>query len=82
MITIKYGTTLAAMAGKKTEELEASNVRDALRHIKNAYGNEAFKEAKRMLITVNKESILLKKSFVTALHDGDELAFFPILAGG
>jgi len=82
MITIKYYATLAAMAGKKTEELEASNVRDVLRHIKTVYGSAAYKEARRMLITVNNESILLKKVFATSLKDGDELAFFPILAGG
>lgn len=82
MITVKYRGELISQTKKQQEELQAANVRGVLRHVKDAYGAEAYKEAKRMLITVNDESILLRKGLRTALQDGDIVSFYPIAGGG
>ncbi|GAB1475278.1 hypothetical protein MASR2M70_01100 [Bacillota bacterium] len=82
MITVKYRGNLPSYTQKDREEIQASCILDVLGFIKNAYGPEAYKEAKRMLITVNNESILLHKGFKTSLKGGDVVSFFPISGGG
>lgn len=82
MVTVKYRGALVQKTEINLEELEASNVLDVLNHIKAAYGSKTYKEAKRMLITVNNESILLHNHFKTPLKDGDIVSFFPISGGG
>ncbi len=82
MITVKYRGDLYLKIKKRQEEFKAAKVWDLLQQIKAAYGKEIYKEAKRMLITVNNESILLHKGYKTILKDGDVVTFFPIAAGG
>jgi len=81
-ITVKYRAHLAALTKTGSESIEAANVKDVLRHIKQRFGAEAGKLAQAMLIVVNGQSILLLKHFKTALRDGDEVCFLPICGGG
>ena len=81
-INVKYRANLAVLTKTVSEEIEAANVKDVLRHIKKRFGTEAEKLAKTMLIVVNGQSILLFKHFKTALKDGDEISFLPICGGG
>ncbi len=82
MVMVKYRGALVQQTKINREELEASNVLDVLNYVKAAYGSKTYKEAKRMLITVNNESILLHNRFKTSLKDGDIVSFFPISGGG
>ena len=82
VILVKYRGHLAALAGKAEETLEALDVEGVLKTIRKNHGREAEKAARAMLITLNGESILLKKVFKTNLKDGDVLSFFPVCAGG
>ena len=43
---------------------------------------EERREAKRMLIVINGESIQLRRGYKTALAEGDCLSFLPICGGG
>ena len=81
-VTIKYRGELAELTGVSDDNLEAASVSDVLKHIKKTYGNDAFKEAKRMVIAVNGKSILLLKNEKTALAKGDTVTFLPICGGG
>jgi len=82
MITAEYRGELAALCSRRSEELDAANINDVLRHIKKTYGAETYKNAKRMLITVDGESILLLQAFKTKLSDGQRVSFLPICGGG
>ena len=82
MVTVKYRGHLPALTGVTEETMEAHDVEGALRSIRKLHGREAEKAARAMLITVNGESILLLKSYKTALKEGDMLGFFPLCAGG
>jgi len=62
--------------------INAATVRGVLSHIKKTYGGEAQKQAKRMLIAVDNDSILLHKGFDTKLADGVAVRFMPICGGG
>ena len=81
-VTIHYRAALAEMTGKTEEQIKAATVRDVLTYIKKTYGSEAQKQAKRMLIVVDGDSILLHKGFDTKLADGMTVRFMPICAGG
>ncbi|MDR0502973.1 MAG: MoaD/ThiS family protein [Treponema sp.] len=81
-ITVKYRADLAALTKISGESMEADNIKDVLKHLKNRFGAQAEKLAKTMLIVVNGRSILLLKAFKTALKDGDEVSFLPICGGG
>lgn len=82
MITAEYRAEMTALCACRSEEIDAATVADVLRHIKRAYGAETYKSAKRMLITVDGESILLRKGFKTRLTDGQKVSFLPICGGG
>jgi len=81
-VTVKYRGDLAEAAGIPSETVSADTVADVLKHIKKAYGADAYKSAKRMVIAVNGKSILLMKNEKTALNEGDTVAFLPICGGG
>lgn len=82
MVQLCYRGDLQAIIGKPVETISASKVKDVLLFIKDSYGPIAAKEAKKMLIVVNNESILLRKVFNTPLKDGDVISFLPICSGG
>jgi molybdopterin synthase sulfur carrier subunit len=81
-ITVTYRGGLGELAGRKEEAIQAETVKDVLAHIKAAYGANAQKEAKAMLITVNGKSILKLDIYKTRLAPGDAVSFLPICAGG
>jgi molybdopterin converting factor small subunit len=81
-VTVKYRAHLTALTCIAEEQIEAATVKDVMRHIKVRHGTETEKRAKTMLITVNRESILLLSHFKTVLKDGDEVSFLPICCGG
>ena len=81
-VRIKYRGSLAALTGTAEEILEAADVKDVLRFIRERHGREAEKSARTMLIAVNGESILLLRRYKTVLNEGDVLSFFPLCAGG
>jgi len=81
-VTVKYRSHLAEVTKTAVESVEASAVKDVLKHIKTQFGAEAEKEAKTMLIAVNGQSVLHMAHFKTALKDGDEVSFLPICGGG
>lgn len=82
MITVIYRGRLAQLTQKKSDTLQAKNVKEVLLFIRRHYGAQTYKEAKRMLITLNQESILLYQGYQTRLQPGDVIAFFPMAAGG
>jgi len=81
-VTVHYRAALAEMTGLTDESIEASTVRDVLGHIKKTYGAGAQQAAKRMLIAVDNDSILLHKGFDTRLAEGMSVRFMPICGGG
>ena len=81
-VTILYRAALAETTGKTEETVDAATVRDVLFHIKKTYGAGAQQAAKRMLIAVDNDSILLHKGFDTQLADGMSVRFMPICGGG
>jgi len=81
-VNVCYRAALAEMTGKAEETIQAATVRDVLSHIKKAYGGDAHKAAKRMLIAVDNDSILLHKGFDTKLAEGMSVRFMPICGGG
>ena len=82
MVQVSYRGELQTIIGKPGDSIDAVKVKDVLRHIRAAYGPVAWKEAKKMLIVVNTESILLRQVFNTALKNGDTVSFLPICSGG
>ncbi len=82
MITLTYRSELAVLTQKNQEAIPAGDVRAVLAYIKTNYGTQAHKQAKRMLIAVNGESILLREGLRTPLRDGDAVAFYPMAGGG
>jgi molybdopterin converting factor small subunit len=81
-VKVYYRAALAALTGTAEETIPAATVRDVLGHIKKAYGPEAYKEARRMLIAVDSDSIQLHRGFDTKLEEGTEVRFLPICGGG
>jgi len=81
-IDIRYRSYLAKLTETERETIEASNIKDVLRHIKKNFGADAEKLAKTMLIVVNGQTILQLSHFKTALKDGDEVSFLPVCCGG
>jgi molybdopterin synthase sulfur carrier subunit len=82
-IKITYWGHLADLAGRKEDAVTgAETVRDVLTHVKAAYGKDAEKAAKTMLITVNGKSILRTGLYKTKVEAGDGVSFLPICAGG
>ena len=82
MVKVRYRAQLAEMTKINGEQIEASVVKDVLRHIGKNFGSAAEKTAKTMIIAVNGESILQLKHYKTALHEDDEVSFLPICGGG
>lgn len=81
-ITVKYRAPLSDITKCSSDNISAETVSDVLKHIKAAYGNDAFKIAKRMVIAVNGKSILLLNNSKTALTAGDTVSFLPVCGGG
>ncbi len=81
-VLVKYRGELARLAGRESEEMEASRVDEVLRQIKARYGAQAFKEAGRMLITVDRQSVTLLQNRRTPLKEGCTVAFLPVCGGG
>jgi molybdopterin synthase sulfur carrier subunit len=81
-INVTYRGDLAQVIGKRDEQIEAATIAEALRYIKAAYGKEAYRAAKSMLIVVNGVGIHHGKVFATQLADGDKVSFLPLAAGG
>ena len=73
---------LTAELAQRAERVEAGTVSEVMAHIRKRYSKEAYREAKRMLIVVNGESIQLGRGYKTALSEGDRLSFLPICGGG
>lgn len=82
MITLNYRGELSALTGTPSEVIDAETIVEVLTFIRKTHGRAAYKEAKRMLITVNNTSILISSGFKTPLTDGDTVAFLPICGGG
>ena len=81
-IHVCYRGPLMEATGVESEALSVNTVRDIIKHIKGKYGADAEKVAKAMLIAIDGESILLRKSFATKLTEGETVQFFPICGGG
>ena len=83
MINVKvYYRALSQQTGKTEETIPAETVKDVLAYIKKTYGSDTYKEARRMLIAVDGDSIQLHKGFDTRLEEGMEVRFLPICGGG
>ena len=72
-VEVTYRGALPELMGLSVERVEAGTVSEVMAHIR---------EAKRMLIVVNGESIQLRRGYKTALSEGDRLSFLPICGGG
>jgi molybdopterin converting factor small subunit len=81
-VQVKYRGKLAQLAGRESEEVEASRVDEVLRYIKAHYGAEAGREAGRMLVTVDRQSVTLLQDRRTPLREGCTVAFLPVCGGG
>ncbi|MBQ9979820.1 MAG: MoaD/ThiS family protein [Oscillospiraceae bacterium] len=82
MITVKYRGVLAELTGKLQEQIDAATVNDVMKYVKKTYSAAAYKEAKKLLIVINGDSILLHKGFKTPTSDGDTVSFLPVCGGG
>jgi len=81
-ITVHYRSPLKELTGTDKESLDATVVKDVLKHIKTKYGADTQKQAKSMLIAIDGDSILLHKGFATQLQPGETVQFLPICGGG
>jgi molybdopterin converting factor small subunit len=81
-VTAHYHATLRDEVGICEETVEATTVRDLLRHIKSKHGSGAYKAAKAALIVVNGRGVHLEKAYATPLAEGDVVGFYPLGAGG
>lgn len=81
-VKVVYRGALPELTGTGEERVEAATVAEVMAHIKRKYPKEAYREAKRMLIVINGESIQLRRGYKTALAEGDCLNFLPICGGG
>lgn len=81
-VKVVYRGALPELTGTNEERVEAATVAEVMAHIKRKYPKEAYREAKRMLIVINGESIQLRQGYRTALSEGDRLSFLPICGGG
>lgn len=81
-IEVTYRGALPELMGVSSELVEAGTVEEVMAHIRKRYSKEAYREAKRMLIVINGESIQLRRGYKTALVEGDRLSFLPICGGG
>lgn len=81
-IEVTYRGALPELMGVSSELVEAGTVAEVMAHIRKRYSKEAYREAKRMLIVINGDSIQLRRGYKTALVEGDRLSFLPICGGG
>ena len=82
MVSIVYRDDLSELTDKSSDTVEAGTVKEVLTFIKVTYGKSAYKLAKKMLITVNGDSITLLDNTKTRLQNGDTVSFLPICGGG
>lgn len=78
MITVEYRGPLAQLCGCRTEQGDFTTAGQVLRHVRQAHGAAAWREAKKMLVTVDGTSILLLRAWRTPLEDGQAVSFLPI----
>ena len=81
-ITTTYKPELAELIGSRTEEYEASTIKEVLKQMKERHGKEVYKDAKARLITINEKSIQALGYLKAPLKDGDVVGFYPLAAGG
>lgn len=81
-IEVTYRGALPELMGVSSERVEAGTVAEVMAHIRKGFSRAAYREAKRMLIVINGESIQLRRGYKTALSEGDRLSFLPICGGG
>lgn len=82
MVTVMYHGRIPDLCGATEDRIDAKTVSDVMRHVRRSYPAEVVREAKKMLIVVNGESILQRRVFRTKLEDGDVVGFLPICGGG
>ncbi|MCL2023762.1 MAG: hypothetical protein FWG82_05260 [Oscillospiraceae bacterium] len=81
-VVVKYRGLLVDFTKLDEEVLNVNQIKDILKHIKLCYGPEAEKKAKSMLITIDGDSMFMRKGFKSKLNDGEIVQFFPICGGG
>lgn len=82
MSKVYYYGALREMTGRKEDSFDIHDIKGCLSTIRRKYGAEAYKEAKRSLITLNGVSILSFNNFKTETKPEDEVRFLPICGGG
>lgn len=82
MAKVYYYGALREMVGRKEDSFDIHDIKGCLGAIKKMHGTEAYKEAKRSLITINGVSILSMENFKTSVKDMDEIRFLAICGGG
>ena len=81
-IIVRYRDPLKELTGRDEDQMDVAAIKDVLKHVKSAYGAEAAKLAKSMLIAIDGDSILLRNGFATKLENGETVQFLPICGGG
>ena len=90
-VTVKFFATVREAVGKRSAEIEATNIRELLEILKQTYGkrftdtviDEETSELKRFYqCMVNGKRIELLDSYDTVLKDDDSIALFPPVGGG
>jgi molybdopterin converting factor small subunit len=82
MATIRYYAPLRGIIGHNTDNIPVATVKDALNHIKSAYGKDAYRAAKCALIVINGTNMDAFSGKKTALQENDTLGFLPLAGGG
>lgn len=82
MVTIKFYSLLRKAAGTGEYQSEASSVKEAVAEVKKKYGAAADRHLGSCAIMVNGQNVENLKGKRTRLQDGDEVSFYPRIAGG
>lgn len=83
MLTVRFFASVRERLGRSSQELawdeSCADVTDLVRHLEREIpGASAVLLAPRTLVAVNREVVARDH----ALHDGDEVAFYPPVTGG
>jgi molybdopterin converting factor small subunit len=82
MAVVKYLGYIKKLTNLQSEEMNVGTVAEMLKEIKNRYGNEAYKLAKKSQIIVNNESVAMFDGFRTNLKTDDIVQLLPVCGGG